>query len=311
MRQLLLASSRMTGVGPQPRPLNVAHRGASADVAENTLAAIRRAIADGADLIEVDVQRTGDGALVLLHDTTLVRTTNVRLRYPGRAPWRVGDFTYDELRTLDAGTWKSRAFGGEHIPTLAEAVEVVRRSRAGLLVELKAPNLYPGITSDLLGCLREIPDYVGSATAAGRLVVQSFDVPAMRALKDLEPAIPVGVLGTPPRSSLAGLATWADQVNPSHLSVDSAYVDQVHRLGMGCLVWTVNRGLSIRRAVRMGVDGVITNHPDRLGRLLDALPAPQRSGVRHVVTERQCRLVAECSKDAGQDRLGGAPVPLA
>ena len=78
---------------PRSRVLTIAHRGASADAPENTLAAVRRAVAVGADLVEVDVQRTRDGALVLMHDTTLTRTTDVRRVFPHRAPWRVADFT--------------------------------------------------------------------------------------------------------------------------------------------------------------------------------------------------------------------------
>jgi glycerophosphoryl diester phosphodiesterase len=271
VRLPLPAPSRPTAATEPSRVLNVAHRGASSEVAENTLAAVRRAIAHDADLVEVDVQRTRDGALVLLHDTTLVRTTDVRRVFPDRAPWRVGDFTYDEIRRLDAGSWRSAAFAGEHVPTLADAVEVVRHSGTGLLVELKAPALYPGIAADVCADLRE-SGYLATAPA-GRLVLQSFDVEVARELKDLEPTVLVGVLGSPSRAALPGIARWADQVNPSHLAVDASYVDLVHRLGMGCLVWTVNRGSAMRRALRIGVDGVITNRPQALGRILEGRAA--------------------------------------
>ena len=105
--------------------------------------------------------------------------------------------------------------------------------------------------------------------------------------KTQAPTIPVGLLGTPGRANLPALATWADQINPSHHSVDSAYVDRVHRLGMECLVWTVNRGAGMERALRLGVDGIITNRPDVLGRALRArLDAPAR-GV-HAANGRHC-----------------------
>lgn len=271
MRLPLTVANAPAPSGRWPGVLNVAHRGASNDVAENTLAAVRRAIACDADLVELDVQRTKDGALVLLHDTTLLRTTDVQRVFPDRAPWTVADFTHDELLRLDAGSWKSPLFAGERVPTLAEAVEVLRPSSAGLLLELKAPELYPGIVSDVVSELRSIPGYLESVVATGRLVVQSFSYSAMKDHKTRAPEVPVGLLGTPARGNLAALGTWADQVNPSHYSVDRAYVDQVHRQGMACLVWTVNRGPALRRALRMGVDGVITNRPDALGRLLGRL----------------------------------------
>lgn len=229
-----------------------------------------------ADMVELDVQRSKDGALVLMHDTTLTRTTNAREVYPGRAPWRVADFTYEELTRLDAGSWKSPIFAGERIPTLSEAIEVLRPSGSGLLLELKCPELYPGIVSDVVTTLEGIPGYVDRAVDTGRLVVQSFDVAAMKDHKTQAPAVPVGLLGSIPKANLPVLATWADQVNPGHLSADRGYVDQVHRLGMECLVWTVNRGAAMRRALRLGVDGVITNRPDVLGRLL-----AQRETVSH------------------------------
>lgn len=258
------------------RVVNVAHRGASAEAPENTLSAVRRAIALGVDLIELDVQRCRDGALVLMHDATLVRTTNVQRVFPTRGPWRVADFTYEELTRLDAGAWKSGRFSGERIPTLDQALEVIRNSDTGLLLELKAPQLYPGIVTDVVSTMRGIPEYVESAVAGGRLIVQSFNVAAMKDHKTQAPAVPVGLLGAPPVANLPVLATWADQVNPNHLSVDQAYVDHVHRLGMECLVWTVDWGPAMRRALGLGVDGVITNRPDRLAQLMARSAQPAR-----------------------------------
>lgn len=267
MRQALRRTEH-SSAGQRARVATVAHRGACAEVAENTLAAIRRAVARGADVIEVDVQRTRDGVPVLLHDTTLVRTTNVRRVFPDRAPWLLADFTYAELMRLDAGSWKSPGSAGATIPTLTEAVEVLREAPAGLLLELKHPELYPGLVRDVVAALRGAPGYVESAVERRRLVVQSFSFTAVKEHKTLLPSVPVGLLGTPSKANLPALATWADQVNPSHFTVDGSYVDRVHALGMGCMVWTVNRGPAMRRAIRMGVDGVITNRPDLFRRVL-------------------------------------------
>jgi glycerophosphoryl diester phosphodiesterase len=263
-------ASRLSG-----RVLNVAHRGASSEVAENTLAAVRRAVELGADMVEIDVRRSKDGALVLMHDATLTRTTDVQRVFPRRAPWRVGDFTYDELKRLDAGSWRASAFEGERVATLDEALDVTGPSRTGLLLELKSPELYPGIVADVVAQMRDLRRLVDPALAEGRMVVQSFDVAAMKEHKTLAPSVPVGLLGTPSRANLPALGTWADQVNPSHFSVDKGYVDQVHRAGMECLVWTVDRPPAMRRALRIGVDGVITNRPNSLKRLLEERVPPR------------------------------------
>lgn len=247
---------------------NVAHRGASAYAPENTLAAVREGIAMRGDLIEVDVQRTKDGELILIHDTTLARTTDVEQVFPDRAPWRVADFTYDEILRLDAGAWKSPEYAGEKIPTLTETIETIRPSRAGLLLEVKAPSLYPGIEADVAAAMRAVPGYVDSAVAARRLVVQSFDFSSMATFKEIEPTITVGLLGTPSPERLPELATWADQVNPHHKSVDAAYVAAVHDTGMDCLVWTVDVVADMNRAIDMDVDGIITNRPDVLDQVL-------------------------------------------
>ena len=248
--------------------LNVAHRGASAAAPENTLAAFREGIEMNSDLIETDVQRSKDGELVLMHDTTLARTTDVERVFPDRAPWKVSDFTYAEMQKLDAGSWKSAEYAGEPIPTLAQAIETIRPSRSGFLLEIKAPELYPGIEADVAEEMRTFPGYVESAVAADRLVIQSFSFDSMRRFATLEPDVPVGLLGTPPADQLPALAEFADQVNPHHKSVDASYVAAVHAAGMACLVWTVDAPADMNRAVDLGVDGVITNKPDVLEQVL-------------------------------------------
>lgn len=263
-----------------PGVLNVAHRGASGHHPENTLAAIRGALRLGVDSIELDVQRSRDGALVLVHDTTLARTTDARMLYPRRAPWSVADFDHDELMRLDAGGWKGPAWAGEQIPTLRQALVLAGRSATDLLLELKAPQLYPGIVGDVVAELRRTPDDDrGGTEGTCSVVVQSFDVAAMQALKDRAPEVAVGVLGAPARSELPALARWADQVNPHHWSVDRSYVDAVHTHGMECLAWTVNRSFAMRRALDLGFDGIITNEPLRLSEAM-ARRSDQRGASR-------------------------------
>lgn len=250
------------------RVLTVAHRGSSAAAPENTLAAFRLGVEQGSDLIESDVQRSKDGALVLMHDTTLARTTNVEQVFPDRSPWRVRDFTMAEIGLLDAGSWMSPEFAGERVPTLGEMVEVVRWTRSGILMEIKSPATYPGIEADVAEEFGRSPVYLESATAADRLVVQSFDWASMRRYKAVQPEVPVGLLGTPPVGQLPELALWADQVNPPFGSFDAAYAARVQQLGMDVLTWTVDSEADMAAVLDRGVDGVITNRPDALEGIL-------------------------------------------
>jgi glycerophosphoryl diester phosphodiesterase len=242
--------------------VDVAHRGSSGQAPENTLAAVELALDQRASFVEVDVQRSADGELVIMHDTTLARTTDVEDVYPGRSPWKVGDFTLAEMRRLDAGSWFARKYAGEPVPTLREVVEALG-TRAGLLLELKAPELYPGIEADIDKELRSVPGYVPAAVASGRLVVQSFDHGSMRAFHDRSPEVPVGLLfgHRPSDTELDAASGWVEQINPSYRVTDRALVDAVHERGMTISVYTLNSGDLMREYIDLGVDGIITNYP--------------------------------------------------
>ena len=251
------------------RVVNTAHRGAMGHAPENTLAAFRLGVDQGADLVEADVQRSKDGVLVLVHDTTLSRTTDVEQVFPDRAPWRVSDFTYEEIQQLDAGSWFSEEHAGEPVPTLAEMVELLRPTRAGILMELKAPALYPGIEQQVAREFASFPGYVDSAVSAERLVVQSFDWDSMARYHQAQPSVPVGLLGRPAEALLPELSTWVDQINPSFRTYDAAYVQAVHAQGMEVHTYTVNQPADMHLVLDRGVDGVITNFPDVLEDVLD------------------------------------------
>lgn len=256
------------------RVVNTAHRGAMGYAPENTLAAFTLGVEQGSDLVEADVQRSKDGVLVLMHDTTLSRTTDVEEVFPGRAPWRVSDFTYEEIRQLDAGSWFSEEYAGEPVPTMADMVELLRPTRAGILMELKSPALYPGIEEQVAEEFADYPAYVESAVRAERLVVQSFDWESMERYHAAQPSVPVGLLGRPAQARLPELSTWADQINPGFSTYDAAYVEAVHDLGMQVHTYTVNRPEDMHMVLDRGVDGVITNYPDVLEDVLAERRAP-------------------------------------
>lgn len=252
-------------------PLVIAHRGASVQFPENTIPAFVAGIDQGADMIEIDVHMNCDGDLIVIHDDTFERTTNVRALHPDRSDVSVATMTTAEIAALDAGSWKGPSFAGVTVPHLAEVVDLVHATRTGLLLEVKHPTRYPGIAEAIAESLRSVPGYLERALAAGLLVVQSGDWDFAEEFHDLAPEIPVGVLGRPSPEELREFATWVDQINPRYAVADPEYLRLVHELGMSSLVWTVDSVEDMENAVDLGADGVITNMPDRLVQVVEDL----------------------------------------
>lgn len=248
---------------------DIAHRGSSGAAPENTLSAVELALAQKASFVEIDVQRSADGELVVVHDITLERTTNVEEVFPERAPYRVSDFTLEELKRLDAGSWFSADFAGEEIPTLREVIDAMN-VRSGLLLEVKSPALYPGIERDIARELESVPGYLNRALASDRLVVQSFDIGSMRTYHEIQPQVPIGLLYgyRPTDAQLIAASKWAEQINPSFRVTDQSLVDRVQELGMTISVYTINSGQLMREYIDLGVDGIITNYPQVLRDIL-------------------------------------------
>ncbi|MFI6643634.1 glycerophosphodiester phosphodiesterase [Streptomyces sp. NPDC050504] len=253
--------------GHRGAPTVFAHRGASAYAPENTIAAIDKADDLGFDWVENDVQRTKDGELVVVHDTDLKRTTDVEQVFPDRAPWKVKDFTAAEMARLDAGSWFGPAFAGARVPTLKQYLRGVDANHQKLLLEIKAPELYPGIERDTLRVLREA-GWLKRGHVKHRLVVQSFSAASVRAVHQQRPDVTTGFLGTPAIADLPSYAAYTDQINPSNTTISAEYVRAVHALKgahgkrLRVNTWTVNDAANARRVQGYGVDGIITNNPD-------------------------------------------------
>ncbi|MYU56291.1 MULTISPECIES: glycerophosphodiester phosphodiesterase [Streptomyces] len=243
-------------------PVVIAHRGASRYAPENTLAAVDAAHHHGFLWVENDVQRTRDGQLVVLHDATLERTTDAAKMFPGRAPWRVGDFTAAEIARLDAGSWFGKRFAGERVPTLADYLRRVDRNGQRLLLELKSPEKYPGIEAQTIRELREL-GWLDHAHINSRLIVQSFCVRCVRTVHELVPQMRTGILGAPAVSELAHCARFADQINPPISALSSRWIASVHRLRgphgrpLEIYAWNAAKDASARTAAERGVDGII------------------------------------------------------
>ncbi len=249
------------------RPRVIAHRGASAVAPENTLAAITAAVRKGADAVEVDVQVTSDGVPVLLHDDSLARTTDVALHHPYRATAPVSLLRYEEVRRLDAGSWFGPDHAGEPVPTLEQALDALRPTGVGLLLEIKNPSSQRHLVPRVAEVLRAFSPGVAVA-------VQSFDAHALRAFGRLMPDVPRGLLvRSAPRNP--ALEAWVSAVNPWHGAVSSAYVRRAQLAGLETYVWTANSRAAIRRAADAGVEGIITDRP---GRALSVLRRDENVG---------------------------------
>lgn len=262
---------------------------------ENTAAAFELAIAEGADYIETDVQLSADGELVLIHDATLTRTTDARQAFPDRAPWNVHDFTLAELKALDAGAWYDDDFAGQRILTLDELLDLLG-GRIGLNLELKSPELNPGLAEAVAARLATRPEWIQPAAQAQRLIVGSFDEQALWDFHAQLPHVPVAIIayGVPTSAKLAELAGWVGSCNPDFRRLRPEGVARVIEAGMALVPWTVNSPEHWRLALDLGVYGVISNYAYALENMLHGLdPVP---GVESVVVE-------DIAYDVGGDDL--------
>jgi glycerophosphoryl diester phosphodiesterase len=213
--------------------------------------------------VECDVHRTADGALVVVHDPHLRRTTDAPTSLPHSGPWLVGELTLDEIGRVDAGSWFGASYAGEPVPTLAAWAAAVG-TRTHLLVEVKEPWRYPGVARDLAAEIRRV-DALRRAVADGRLVVQSFDRAWAEQFRELAPDVPVGVLTdrATPVLVIERIARFAVELNLSCWVTRPETVGRAQDRGLRVHAWTPNSAWQLRRTLAAGVDGVITDHPDR------------------------------------------------
>lgn len=278
---------------PFPLPRVWAHRGARSAAPENTMAAARAALAQGAYGWELDVHLTLDGQVVVTHDHGLRRVTDIAAR-PGMPPRRhhvVNRLTLARIRSLDAGSWFARrdpfgtvaageigadtlaSFAGEPVPTLAEALAWTRESGLSVNVEIKDT-----LGGDDDGLARAVVSLVRAANLDGRVLVSSFRRKSLELFRRLCPEVPVGLLLDEKAMAastddivrnLADLGAAA--LHPSLKGLFAGRIAQVRRAGFAVNVYTVNRAEDVQWLAREGADGIITDFPARTRAVLDAL----------------------------------------
>jgi glycerophosphoryl diester phosphodiesterase len=233
----------------------VSHRGFSGTAPENTLPAIKRALAVHSGYVEIDVQRTKDGRLVLLHDLTLARTTNVATVFPRRRNDPVGTFTLAQIKLLDAGSWMGPGFAGTRVPTLDQVISVVAPTRMKLMLELKHPSHYPGYEAQIARALAA--HHLGGR----RVVVHSFSTAALHEFHRVAPKIPLGVL-LPAAGSDPGRYGWAQVLEPEVGHFSESFVDHARALHKQVFAWDSNNPSQMEQLADWGVNGVTTDRPD-------------------------------------------------
>jgi glycerophosphoryl diester phosphodiesterase len=230
--------------------LVIAHRGASGHAPENTFAAFRRAIALGAGFIETDLQLSRDARFVAIHDATIDRTSN------GKGA--VHDLTLAELRRLDMGSWFGSEFVGERIPTLEEILEFSKKHDVVFYLELKPAGSWGGEHA-LIGALRESGEIA-------RTVVISFDEGILQALRKIEPTVMTGLLydGQIEAPLERALEVGARQLAMRGDLVTPGVIADAKKKDLQIVCWTVNHPAHMRALIAAGVDGIMSDYPDRL-----------------------------------------------
>ncbi len=270
----------------RPKILNIAHRGARSVAPENTLAAARKALEFGADMWECDVALTSDGVPVIIHDDNLRRTSNAMSVFPNRKPWKVTSFSLDELRRLDFGSWylatdpykliktgklmpeDLQKFVGESILTLEEALQFTRDNKWQINIEIKDLRGTPG--NDTV--VEMVTNMVKSFDMENRVWISSFNHLYISQVKKLEPEIRTGALVEwLDLNPLARMQqTGAQSYNPGIRLANPRLIRSIREQGLDVFVWTVNKETSMRKLIKAGVSGIITDFPQVLNSVLDS-----------------------------------------
>lgn len=232
---------------PAEQPFVTSHRGAAGLAPENTLAGIREALKHNPDYCEIDVQRSSDGVLVVMHNPTVDQTTD------GKG--EVARLTWSEIGRLDAGSTFAPEFAGERVPSFESVLGLFVDQPTVLLIEAKDPGKFPGIE-------RQIADTLKRFDMSDKVLVASFDHQWLRRFHALSPDTP-----------LIQIAVWSPVIKPIPMTsivanhwlsflIDPTLVERAHRQGYKVQAWTVDSVWQMKLLLWLGVDGITTNRPD-------------------------------------------------
>ncbi|MEM9659281.1 MAG: glycerophosphodiester phosphodiesterase, partial [Planctomycetota bacterium] len=223
----------------------IAHRGAAGSAPENTLASVREALEEKADMVEIDVQETADGEVAVIHDSDLMKIAGVNLK--------IWDATTAQLADIDVGSHFDPEFAEERIPLLADVLQLCQ-GKAKVNIELK----YYGHDEDLE---RRVAKIVEDNDMQDQIVLMSLKYDAVKKMKSLRPEWTVGLLTATSVGDLTQMEADFLAVNTG--LVDGAFIRRAHRSGKDVYAWTVNDSTEMLRLLGLGVDGLITDYPGR------------------------------------------------
>ncbi len=229
----------------------MAHRGASGKAPENTMAAFREAIADGADWIELDVQETADGEVVVAHDSDFMKVS--------KNPLKIWDAKLENLASIDVGAWFAPRFSSERTPTLAEVLRLCK-DRIGVNIELK----YYGHDQKLE---QRVVDIVEAEGMASQIMVMSLKPAGLAKMKALRPGWKCGLLLSVYVGNLQNITADFLAVNASFAT--RSFVKRAHKANKQVFVWTVNDAATMSQALNRKVDGILTDRPELARQVLE------------------------------------------
>ncbi|NEX22007.1 glycerophosphodiester phosphodiesterase [Thiorhodococcus mannitoliphagus] len=228
----------------------VSHRGAAGKAPENTLIAIEQAIEDGTDWVEIDVQETADGEVVVIHDSDFMKLAGVNLK--------IWEASLSEVERIDVGSWLSPQFADARVPTLRQVLDSAH-GKAGVVIELK----YYGHDEDLE---RRVVEIVEAADMVDKVAVMSLESAGIQKIRALRPDWTIGLLSATGIGDLSKLDGDFLAVNMGMAT--PALVRRTQASGKRLFVWTVNDPVSMSRMMSLGVDGMITDEPEMARQVL-------------------------------------------
>ncbi len=240
---VLIGAWLLKGIQTVDRVEIIAHRGAAGKAPENTIAAIRQAIKDKADWVEIDVQETKDGEVVVIHDSDFMKISGIQTK--------VWDGRLEALRQIDIGSWFDPAFSAERIPTLKEVL-LEAKDRAKVLIELK----YYGHDEALE---QRVVDIVESVDMADSVALMSLKPGGIKKVHALRPDWETGILLSKAIGDISKMEVDFLAINMAMMK--PSFVKRAHKVGKKVYIWTANDPVSMTSMISLGVDGIITDEP--------------------------------------------------